>query len=681
MIWQWTTKRIGRSDYDSSRSKAFLTLFVAVLLTFAIYREAINLPFFFDDMIHLRWLDWHSLSSLWTTAEAFTYYRPLTFLVWKISYIIQHHYDSFVLHLVNMTLHALNGVLVSYLAYRLFDGERRLLYALAAASLFVTYPFSYQSVPSVGSLSKPLLAFLVLSCGSLYCEARRRGTRFLLFCSTVLAFLAPFAHENGVLVGALLIAMEGLGLIRKNLGYTSRLSSLYSISALGFPIIWSTIGFPIIWSMLPKSREAVRFASLQSLWQNGVYFLQGLVFPVAPLAKILMRILPLNDFGATALVTLFTLALLFVLFRRTKRMYLLFFSVGWFVAGVLPAWLFLKWDYVIDGPRLLYLASVGSALLWAGVISALWSSRLFRRLGPVLAGIVLLILLWHNIAFIRYRMELYVLGADLLSQVTETAKNSVDDEPLLYVNIPAWLAPKESAYALGHEGVTFIPSYVGVKDFVYVNSGLERKTYAVRFANVEKHWRDYIGCYGPQVGWEDLCKAIRKANVVYVTEYLPARLRLVEAGALETKNGKLDKEDTLAVFDNRMALIKGSFEHQDHELTVTFWWSCLDEIEGDYTAFVHVYDSEGHLVAQRDGYPLQGLFPFWLWREGYVVRDVRQIALSEDLPKGRYVLVVGVYDRNTGTRMRALDKGGLKYRDDAVPVLTFELLPTIMTIE
>jgi len=175
--------------------------------------------------------------------------------------------------------------------------------------------------------------------------------------------------------------------------------------------------------------------------------------------------------------------------------------------------------------------------------------------------------------------------------------------------------------------------------------------------------------------------------VVYVTEYLPASLRLVEAGALETKNGKLDKEDTLAVFDNRMALIKGSFEYQDHELTATFWWSCLDEavstsnIEGDYTAFVHVYDNEGHLVAQRDGYPIQGLFPFWLWREGYVVRDVRHIALSEDLPQGSYVLVVGVYDRSTGTRMRALDNGGLQYRDDAVPVLTFEILPTIMTIE
>lgn len=672
LIWRWITERIKRIDYDSPVSKAFLVLLVAVVLTFAIYGEAIALPFFFDDMIHLRWLDWHSLSSLWTTAEAFIYYRPLTFLVWKISYIIQHHYDSLVLHLVNMALHALNGALVGYLAYRLSDGERRLLCALAAASLFVTYPFSYQSVPSVGSLSKPLLAFLVLSCGSLYCEARRRGSRFLLFCSAGLAFMAPFAHENGVLVGACLIAMEGLGLIRKNLGYTSRLPSLCSISALGFSVIWSTIGFPIIWSMLPKSREAMRFASLESLWQNGVYFLQGLVFPVAPLAIILVRILPLDNFGATALVTLSTLTLLFVFFRQMKRLYLLFFSVGWFVAGVLPAWLFLKWDYVINGPRLLYLASVGSALLWAGALSAVWSSRLFRRLGPMLAGIVLLILLWHNTAFIRYRMDLYVLGADLLSQVTETAKINVDDEPLLYVNIPAWLARKESTYALGGEGVTFIPSYVGIKDFIYVNSGLERKTYAVRFANVKKDWRDYVGCHGPQVGWEDLCNAIRKANAVYVTEYLPARLRLVEAGALERKNDKLGQEDTLAVFDDRIALIKGSCKRQDHELTVTLWWSCLDEIEGDYTAFVHVYDSEGHLVAQRDGYPLLGLFPFWLWQEGYVVRDVRQIALSEDLPEGYYVLVVGLYDRSTGARMYAFDKQGLRYRDNAVPVLTFE---------
>ena len=145
----------------------------------------------------------------------------------------------------------------------------------------------------------------------------------------------------------------------------------------------------------------------------------------------------------------------------------------------------------------------------------------------------------------------------------------------------------------------------------------------------------------------------------------------MEAGALERKNGNLGQEDTLAVFDDRIALIKGDLKHQDNELTVTLWWNCLDKIEEDYAAFVHVYDSEGHLVAQRDGYPLRGLFPFWLWQEGYVVRDVRRIALSEDLPQGHYVLVAGLYHRSTGRRMRALDKEGLAYTDDAVPVLTF----------
>jgi hypothetical protein len=640
MIWRWTIKRIRRVDYDSPGSKIFLTLFVAVLLTFAIYGEAIDLPFFFDDMIHLRWLDSHSLSSLWTTAETLIYYRPLTFSVWKISHMIWRHYDSFVLHLVNLALHALNAALVSYFAYRLFEGKKRFLYALATASLFATYPFSYQAVPSVGSLSKPLVTFLALSCGALYWEGRRKSSGPLLFCSTGIAFAAPFAHESGVLVGFLPAALGILGRIRKNLGYTSRLSLLYSISAVGLPVIWSTIGFPIIWSALPKGRKAVQLASVESIWQSGVYFLQGLVFPVAPLAKTLKRTLPLNDLNAIVLVGLFAFIFLFVLFKRTKWTFLMFFSVSWFVAGVLPMWLMLKFRYIVD-------------------------------VGSVLAGIVLFLMLWHNIAFIRYRMELYVLGADLLSQVTETAKVSVDNKPLLYISVPSWLAPKKSTYALGHEGVTLIPDYVYVKDFVYVNSGFEREIYALRFGSVQEDWRDWVGYHGPWVGWEDLDKAIQKASVVYVTDYLPARLRLVEAGALERKTGNLGKEDALAVFDDRIALIKGDLKHQDNELTVTLWWSCLDKIEGDYTAFVHVYDSEGHLVAQRDGYPLLGLFPFWLWQEGYVVRDVRRIALSEDLPEGHYVLVAGLYRRSTGRRMRALDKGGLEYRDDAVPVLTF----------
>ena len=45
---------------------AALAAIVALAGTLLLYWEALSLPFFFDDMIHLRWLDWHTLPSIWT---------------------------------------------------------------------------------------------------------------------------------------------------------------------------------------------------------------------------------------------------------------------------------------------------------------------------------------------------------------------------------------------------------------------------------------------------------------------------------------------------------------------------------------------------------------------------------------------------------------------------------------
>jgi hypothetical protein len=107
------------------------------------------------------------------------------------------------------------------------------------------------------------------------------------------------------------------------------------------------------------------------------------------------------------------------------------------------------------------------------------------------------------------------------------------------------------------------------------------------------------------------------------------------------------------------------------ELEITLWWKCLHPSPESYTVFVHLYDEQGRLIAQRDGYPLLGMFPFWLWREGDHVRDVRLIALPEDLPQGPFVVAIGLYDANTGTRVSAFSANGEPFPNDSVPVATF----------
>ena len=66
----------------------------------------------------------------------------------------------------------------------------------------------------------------------------------------------------------------------------------------------------------------------------------------------------------------------------------------------------------------------------------------------------------------------------------------------------------------------------------------------------------------------------------------------------------------------------------------------------------------GNLVAQADGLPLGGTFPFRLWRPGAAVRDLRYIALPQGIDLCDHAIGVGIYRRDTGYRASAVDSGG-----------------------
>jgi len=651
-----TSNRPPRSE---GRGRTWWVYLFIVLLTLLLYGPALRLGLCFDDMVHFRWLDGRALTAVWTSPKDLGYYRPLPFTLWQVFHGLFGYYDASVFHLLNVGLHALNAILLYQLVQLEFEGQSRWLYGTAAASLFVTYPFSYQAVPYVSALCHPLAAFLILSSIATYWEGQARRSKLWPLGSLLLACLAPFAHETGVLIAPLLIVIGVLGSQGRAFRSMVRSTRGYLAISLGYALTWAMV--------LKGSADPLGLSRLESLWQNGVYFLQGLAFPTAPLARVLMRWFSFNDLNSVAVAAGVTLLFVLVLCVRRGRQVTL--ALLWFAISVLPAWLMLPFSYVIDGPRLLYLASIGIALLWAGVLAALGCSHSWRRLGPWLAALALLVLLWRNVAFVNSRMQLHASGNDVLMQAVEAARTSPVDASLLYVNMPAWLAFRESTYVLGHEGVTLIPGYTRLQDAIWVNGGGDRKVVGVTFANTQKDWRDYVGHYDPEVGWEGLNEAIRGSDVVYTTDYAADELRIREAGALERET-KPDGHTILALWGQQVDLLGGSSERQGLETTITLWWECLRDTEALYTAFVHVYDGEGHLVAQKDGYPLLGMFPFWLWRKGDLVCDKRPVSMPTDLRPGRYVVSVGLYDPDNGERIPALSPDGTRYPQDSVPVLT-----------
>ena len=90
----------------------------------------------------------------------------------------------------------------------------------------------------------------------------------------------------------------------------------------------------------------------------------------------------------------------------------------------------------------------------------------------------------------------------------------------------------------------------------------------------------------------------------------------------------------------------------------------LQPLRAPYTVFVHLYDPQGRLIAQADGFPLGGLYPFSQWRKGEVYIDYREISSSPQEAL-RCTLAVGLYRTDNGSRAPAEDAQGLPLPDQA----------------
>lgn len=87
------------------------------------------------------------------------------------------------------------------------------------------------------------------------------------------------------------------------------------------------------------------------------------------------------------------------------------------------------------------------------------------------------------------------------------------------------------------------------------------------------------------------------------------------------------------------------------QLSITLYWRSESQLPLDYTVFVHIRNSAGEIVAQKDQPPLKGAYPTSLWDPGEIIADEITIPLPVELPAGEYKIVIGMYDFSTGMRL------------------------------
>ena len=664
-----------------------------LLLIGLVYGRSLSLPFFFDDFVHLPYVDATSLSEMWRTAGSLAYYRPLTFILWKLLYLTLGHHSPVAQHAINLLLHLLNGLLAAQLAGLLWDDAYRWPRRWLVATLYWLFPFGYQAVPWVGALSQILVTTLILLALACYWQTQswefepqssqssqrkrrfqerwpiatdenenqrfRRFHRFyrVFLCSSVsyfltgkstdspifwyllslfFAFLAPFAHENGVLVGPLLALLLWTTPGRK-LADGVRQGIIWLIPAL----LW----FPIWW-LAPKAVSGqIELNGGEPLRQNLTYFAQGLAYPTTWLGGWLREGRGWGDMVAALTligIGLLLAALILWLGGATRRSLL---PGLWWLTAVFPATLLLRFDYVINGPRLLTAASVGIAWLWTDVAIklAIWPrGKPLWRYGLVVG--LLLGLLGQNVAFIRERMGLHGMLGTAVNQATQLYQQTAP-EPITLINFPSWLAPTQATYALGHEGVQFWPDYAQPDSLVAVQTGQPATVNLVRHDATRATPPYFYGVSGPLLDWTTL---LPTAGRIFVADYAANEIVIRLAGMV----AKAETAVSLATFGENqlLTLHRATVTAQPGGLLLDLLWQLHAPPGEEITVFVHAVDAQsGQLVAQLDGDPLAGTYPFSQWPVNQTMDDSRWLPLDNfDV-----VLLVGVYGRQTGERLPA----------------------------
>ena len=647
----------------------------------------------------------HAWGKLWVDATGFPYYRPLSFSTLKLSELIFGWPEPLSLHVLNLVLHAANSVMVALLAGRFFEGNGKRIAAISAGLLFAAYPFSYEIVPTTGPIFQLQAVFFGLSSALAYMEFRStlhasHSTSTWLGVSLALALLGAFTCEYGVIIPAFVVLTEAMLWWRGRPTMNHRADNAkpaeagYKFSLIPFAYFAFSAIYLVAWALVPKSRAEPPLIlqgltpMLKNMPVTGLYYLQGLTYPLQTLAWPLVRATGMSQPLAVGFIAVLTLAAIVALFVWARRLPLLIFALALFAVTLAPMWPMLNADYTLNGPRLHYLPSIATSLIWGSLVAillchseplrgqeslprkietpSLRSGQALHfaqgyRLGQALGVIVLVATLAQSLVFLYGMADIITLGGRLTADVTRAVAAMPSDEPPLVVNFPSWIGKREAdtTFALGAEGISFLPGYSTMRDLVWLNTRQDRNVTEVTFTNTIREWK-YDQRLGLLVNWNKLVRAMRTARRVWAVEYLPDTLRLSEAGSIRPAEATGPE----VTFGERIGLRVATTSTTPDELRVELAWTNVLTVDSQLTAFVHVYNAEGKLVAQQDGYPLLGLYPPWLAQPGETVRDLRHIPLPASLASGHYQVGVGLYDAETGQRVTAVLAPGQRLEND-----------------
>ena len=134
-----------------------------------------------------------------------------------------------------------------------------------------------------------------------------------------------------------------------------------------------------------------------------------------------------------------------------------------------------------------------------------------------------------------------------------------------------------------------------------------------------------------------------------------ARLLYVTYTATPTA---ISSEESEAHFERGLTLVGHRLDVvSPQELRLSLLWRAEEEIETDYTVFVHLTRGDT-ILDQDDSPPAGGYYPTSLWRVGDIVDDEHTLTLPEPYDPVKHKLIVGLYQLQTLDRLQVVDEAG-----------------------
>ncbi len=648
----------GQKDQQGIQRIAEYLLFALPLVVgFVLYGYTVRLPFFLDDGAHFNILAQTHGLEVWGNFPTFPFYRPLVFTIWQGYERLTGGYDPVALHYFNMLCFGFAGVLCGRVTGRLASDSIRFPASILAGLLFVVFPFSYQAVAMVAALFHLTLAFgmmLSLWAGLKWLDHPHRP--FMLILAWSGGFIAIFSHENGVLIVPLWIVTVLIAQQQKPFSRRNIMRLLVPICVMALAYLWQW------WRVRPQDATHINNAIDVSM----AVLLQGLVYPIAALLRPLFvgDVDPLLVIG----IALLTVAVIVLVFYRyhLANLPLLLYGVGWYVATIAPAVLFLTAGYVLGQTRLALFASLGGSIFWAVVISTLWRQQ--QLVMKVLAVSCVVLFVYVSVEFLTMRkvafLQLAMYQRNLLAQF-ETL--NVVDADTIVVNAPDFLIPQEQdrRFLIATEGVLFVDPAAdyGLQWTINAPNNYQDVN-VIAYPDIQRNTGFGYSAHPPILGRDAVVEQVRDADYVFVTEFENRDFEVVSVGGnfLDPPENGIGARFAQGEFELRAA----DAEYNGRYVEVRSRW--LVNRPDAVKLFVHVNCGD-ELIAQSDGYPWGDTYPFNVWAAGEMQTDSRRIPLESQVTRDCLQIYIGLYYEADVTRLEAFDFAtGEHFENDQIPL-------------